>query len=479
MSDQVVAVDLGTSAVKAVGFDAAGRRLARAAADTGFLEGAAAGTLDAETVGAAVDRALAELARVRPPGAVAALVFSAAMHDVLPVDAAGRPLGPVLTWAFAGAAGEARRLAADPRAAALTGRTGVPLHAMSPLVKLRWLRRHQAGRAARRFVTLKSWLLHGLFGDWWLDHGGASGSGLYDLFTADWSDEALALAGVGRQALPELVDETTLLGPLPAAAARRWGLPKGIPVCIGGADGPLANLGAQCFAADRAVLTLGTSAAARRLHRQPNPDPSGRLFCYRAAPGHYVSGGASNNAGAALHDFARRFGLAEPQAVLAQAPPGAGGVLCLPHWFGERAPLWDSGARAAWVGLRAGHGPREALAALFEGIGYNLRHILDLMEAHSGPIGGLYVNGGLAADPALRRNLAELLGRPLYRCAEDEASARGAALLAWRALGALDRLDAWAAPPGPPAEPRPAALRLHRRRYRRYRRLLETLRALG
>ena len=178
------------------------------------------------------------------------------MHSLVGLDATPTPITPLLTWADDHAAEQATRLR-DP---ALTRRTGTPMHPMSPLAKLVWWRETDPATfaAVRCWVGVKELVLHALTGELLTDHGTASGTGLRNLDTGAWDAEALALAGLSQERLPRLVDGTQTV-PLTA----QLGLPAGTPVVVGGADGPLANLGLGAIRPGDVACSIGTSGAVR------------------------------------------------------------------------------------------------------------------------------------------------------------------------------------------------------------------------
>src|SRR4051794_26613315 len=236
---------------------------------------------------------------------VAGICFSAAMHSLLGVDGDGRPLTRMLTWADGRAEDQARRLRTGPRGLAMHRRTGTPIHAMSPVVKLRWFAENEADLAAGvpRWLGIKEYLLADLVPDGLsdpvVDAGVASGMGLYNLGDDQWDSEALEYAGITADRLPRPVPTTTSLALAPAAA-NRLGLKAGLPVVIGGADGPLANLGLGAIRPGSVACSIGTSGAVRASSNTPRVDERGRVFCYNLAPGRYVVGGAVNNGGIVL-----------------------------------------------------------------------------------------------------------------------------------------------------------------------------------
>ncbi len=454
----VLGVDVGTTATKVIAYDTEGTSVAGASEDYPLAqpEPGAAVQEPADLVAAlrtAVRSVTAELGD-RP---VAGVAFSSAMHSLLGLDADGTPLTPLITWGDTRADAQADRLRAQGRAMELHRRTGTPVHPMSPLLKLMWLREEHADLHARveRWCGVKEYLLQqwcsggGLDDDAFVvDHSVASATGLLALDTLDWDAEALDLAGVHARQLPRPVPATTVLPRLTSAAAADLGLPPGTPLVIGASDGPLANLGIGAVRPGQAACSIGTSAALRVMVEQPTVDPKGGVFCYAFLPGRYIVGGALNNGGVVLgwaHDaLAPELGEDAPALLgelAATAPPGAGGLLMLPYLLGERAPHWSSLPRGAYVGLTRAHRREHLVRAALEGVCLQLALVLDSIESAVVDVREIRATGGFARSPFWRQLLADVLGMPVEFPAGHDGSSFGAALLGMEALGLVDSID--------------------------------------
>ena len=221
----------------------------------------------------------------------------------------------------------------------------------------------------RCWAGVKELVLHALTGELLVDHGTASGTGLRNLRTENWDEEALALAGLSAERLPRLVDGNRTV-PLTADV----GLPAGTPVVVGGADGPLANLGLGAIRPGDVACSIGTTGAVRAAVDEPWVDPAGRTFCYVLAPGRWVAGGATNSGGIVLEWLREAVApdLGTPEAVLdaaAQAPPGSDGLLFLPHIVGSGrrsgsgAPAAPTSASRARTGAPTCSAPRSRARA--------------------------------------------------------------------------------------------------------------------
>ncbi|MBN1284514.1 MAG: gluconokinase, partial [Anaerolineae bacterium] len=290
-------------------------------------------------------------------GRVRALSFSGALHSLLPVDADVRPLSGALIWADTRSAAAARNLRARIDATALYRRTGCPLQAMYPLAKLLWLRDHRPDifAAARRWLSLKDYLIYRLTGRVLTEPSIASGAGCLDIGALAWDAEALALAGVAPAQLPEIRPSATQIPILPGVAAE-IGLPDDAVIVLGGSDGALANIGAGAVAPGCAALTVGTSGAVRFVAARDGAagtvsahtftHPQEKTWCYLAPGGDYLVGGAINNGGLVLNWYHDVFGAVEDEQRAAEAlAPGADGLIFLPFLTGERCPNWNADAR--------------------------------------------------------------------------------------------------------------------------------------
>lgn len=458
----VIGMDLGTSSAKAVAFGIDGSPVARGDVKAEVATPAEdRAEQDPERLVEALFAATRELAGRLAGHPVAGVACSGAMHSLMALDEANRPITPSLTWADNRAVDQAQALRARPDAAELMRRTGGVLHPMSPLVKLRWYReedRTTAERAAR-WMSAKEYLLLRLVGEPVVDRSMAGASGLYNLATRDWDPHALELAGVERGQLSRLVGTTEVLGELPRDPAERMGLAPGIPVVAGAADGCLASLGTGAMDPGIASLTIGTSGAIRRVVQAPAGDPEGRVFCYPLTDERWVIGGPVNGGGLVLRWAAERLfpelhvEALEPLA--AAVKPGAEGLLFVPALVGERAPRWDPTARAALAGLTWRHGREHVLRALFEGVAYQLATVLAVLESEGGRFTAIRASGGFTASPLWLQIVADVLGRELEIPPVEEASCFGAALLGLQALGLADAFDLARAATTDPARVRP------------------------
>jgi gluconokinase len=382
---------------------------------------------------------------------IACVSFSTAMHSLLAVDKNGRPLMNMLTWADLRSAKYAHELKEKPVAEKIYEATGVPIHAMSPLCKLIWLRNeaNDIFLKAHKFISIKEYIFFRLFGKYVIDHSIAAATGLFDEKNLCWYDEALKVADINAQHLSGLFPiehyETELLPEIKKQLQTK----NNIPFVLGGSDGALANLGCGAIHEKEAAVTIGTSGAVRVITNRYVHDEQERLFCYYLTYNIYVTGGAINNGGVVLKWFAEKI-LEESldseekfQSLLhngMQVPAGAEGLLFLPYILGERSPMWDENARGAFIGLTSAHTRAHLIKAVIEGICFALFDVLNAVEETAGVIDKIYLSGGVIQSDEWAQLFANISGKKIIVNDAADASALGAAFIGMKAVGLLDDL---------------------------------------
>ncbi|HEX3211547.1 MAG TPA: FGGY family carbohydrate kinase [Actinomycetota bacterium] len=433
---RVLALDLGTSSVRALVFDDRGVALPDVLArrptsleitDEGKAE------LDPDEVVAALGECLDELAGRGELDQVEHVATSCAWHSVIALGADGRRQTGALTWADTRAAPLVPELRSRGDMDRLHSATGARPHTLYWTVKLPWLA-GQLSPAPARYLGLAEYVTGALLGDPSASPSMASGTGLLELATATWDAQALELAGVGERALPAVAEGgwTGRLGPegarrWPALAAATWHPATG--------DGAASNVGAGCVSPDQVAINIGTSAAIRAVEPAAAAGPLHReLWRYLVDDRQVVSGAAFSGAGN-LYAWLRQVttlpaeGSVEDQ--LATVPPGSRGVVVMPYHAGSRPPLDLAAGSGAITGLSLATTPVEILAATLESVCYRLAAGYEALAATLPAEPEVVASGGaVVASPWWQQTLADVLARPVRVVDEPEASARGAALLA-------------------------------------------------
>jgi len=379
--------------------------------------------------------------------------FSSAMHSLIAVDREGEPLTPCITWADNRSARHADIIKSEHNGHEIYLATGTPIHPMSPLVKLVWMKEEEPELHARayKFIGIKEYVFFKLFGRYVIDYSIASATGLFNLRNLAWDEDALRLAGISADRLSEPVSTVYRIEGMGSEFAERMGLASDTPFIAGASDGVLANLGSGAFEPGIAAVSIGTSGAVRTVVREPVTDPKGRLFCYALKEDFWVIGGAINNGGIMFRwvrdqlatleaEEGRKLGL-DPYVYLTQlaeeVPAGSGGLLFLPLLAGERAPYWNANARGVFFGLSLFHEKKHMIRSVLEGVIYRIHSVAEALEELSGPIEEIRASGGFARSTFWRQIMADVLSTPVTVPDAIEASGLGAAQLGLLAMGEI------------------------------------------
>ncbi|MTH35270.1 carbohydrate kinase [Paracoccus limosus] len=480
-TDILIGIDAGTSVIKAVAFDLAGRQLAAAAVANRYhmgRDGAATQSLPQTWADcAAALRGLGE--KVPHLAARTAALSVTAQGDGTWLVGRDGPVGDAWLWLDARAAPTVQALAGHPQNRARFEATGTGLNTCQQGSQMAHMDAHfpELLDGAEVALHCKDWLYLNLTGVRATDPSEASFT--FGNFRDRQYDplviEALGL-GHRRNLLPQIVDGTRQTSPLTPEAAAATGLRAGTPVSLGYVDMVMTALGAGVYggqaAGDIACSTVGSTGVHLRAVRAEdvhlNAQGTGYVICL-PVPGivtqvqtnmaatlnlDWILGVAADLLSDMGQPVTHRDLVARIDGWLAQSRPGQ--IVYHPYISdaGERGPFVNADARAGFVGLSAGHRYPDLVRAVAEGLGMAMRDCYAAM----GPLPGeLRLTGGAARSGALRAILSAALNAPVRVSARDEAGAAGAAMMAAVAIGAYPDMDAciaeWVTPLLGAAEP--------------------------
>jgi gluconokinase len=429
--------------------------------------------LDAEAMFNAFASALDEVVSKGEGANIAAVAASSLASNILAVDENGNALTPAYLYSDTRDADAVVDLRARVDWRPIYDRTGCPLHTSYLPARLLWIRQTQPELFMRAscWVSLHEYFLLRLFGRSIISHSLASWTGLLDRASLDWDEEVLTLVGVSRERLSPLASAKDSLTGLDGTYSARWKALSAARFFPALGDGAAANIGSGCSDASRIAVTVGTSGALRTVvpgaiavapllqpsrsgaHRgdegSPNPPPlsiPAGLWLYHVDERRSLLGGSLNNGGNVFAYLRRTLRLPEPVAEerdLESLEPDAHGLTVLPYFAGERSPGYHGDARAAIVGLSLGTGPVEIMRATLEAVAYRMAAIFDLILLAIPAQREIIASGtALLHSPAWVQILADVIGQAITVSGEEQATARGAALLALEAVGAIrDAVD--------------------------------------
>ncbi|WP_168201553.1 xylulokinase [Phreatobacter aquaticus] len=462
----ILAVDLGTQSLRVSAITTASRRLWHWQQPvTSFIDGEANEQDPAEWA-SLIDRALAEAASagIRPDAVAAA----GPLAGWVPLDADGQALARA-TMYFDG------RTAPDTQlvASALHDRPAAPRPTIAdPLPQLLRLQREQPSWLPRLHVLLDAtgWLVHRL-----------TGHSTLDAFTAIrlYDREVVARLGIDLARFGRGVAVGENVAPLSPQYASLFGNPR-IPVIAATFDSKCAYLASGIEQDGEALDISGTVTSFGVASTRQVIDPARRIYSVPLGD-RWLVRGSMGGTGSVL-EWARATVLGNDfraiEADVAAVPPGAHGVTFLPFHSGARAPLWNPHVRGAFLGLSLDTGRPAMARAVYEGLVYGLRHIVDTMAEAGVVVADIRLAGGLARSDLLSRMKADILGRPVIRLVDYELTTLGLVVIASVGLGAFPtRGEASAALVGRAGRIEPSAL--HDAYDEPYRRYLKSAALLG
>lgn len=464
MTKLSIGVDIGTTSTKAVIFDDQGQERGKSQKAYPLLTpNTETAEQNPEDIVLAVMHTLTEtIEKAQTLGTLSHIAFSAQMHSLLLVDKNMQPLTKSITWADNRAKTIAKRYKHTDKGATLYYNTGTPIHAMSPFCKLIWIKEHQPEifNQAYKVIDIKTFVIFHLTQKCVMDMSIASSTGLFNIHHKKWDAEALEQIGIDEMSLPKVVSTLHVLSMEPEIT-QKLHLTSSVPLIIGASDGVLSNLGVDSFRPGEIAVTIGTSGAIRTVVNTPQLDPKGRTFCYILDENHYVIGGPVNNGAVTLQwlreQILQRQSIHEDEKVnlsydqmfnMAEAiQPGADGLIFQPYLSGERAPIWSSNARGAFIGFTLAHHQGHMIRAVLEGVLYNLYSVLMTLTEMTGTLPKtIKATGGFSRNPLWRQIMADIFDCEVVIPKSYESSCLGAITLGFKALGderAYDYLPNW------------------------------------
>ena len=392
-------LDIGTSGCKCTVMTAAGRTLASRYQAYAVSRTAGAHEVEAAVIWEAV-KTVVRGACAASGEPVEALCVTSFGESCVLLDGEGRELAPILLYTDPRGGEQCARLSARMGEEAIYRLSGHRPNPMYFLPKLMWYRdnRPELYDSVRLVLPVNAYVAYRLCGEAATDTTQAARTMMLDIRARDWSGELLTAAGVSRDILPPVTQAGTAVGKALPAVAEELGLPQGAKIVIGCHDQVAAAIGAGALRPGMAVNGSGTVECVTPV--------------FAAIP-----------EAAALFDGG--------YAVV----PAPGGVyvtyaffFTLPHFAGAATPYMDTGAKGAVCGLSLENDAADVYRSLLEGVAYETRVNLELLEA-----------AGIRVDRL--RIKADILGRPIDTLENDEAGTVGSILLAGLATGGYASLD--------------------------------------
>lgn len=456
-SPVLLVLDVGTTSARAALFDLNGQMVGLAGkeyrsiyGDHGIIDHDPDTWLDAlqHAIPTVVRKSLDDAAQIE------GIVVTTQRSTIVPVDHDGVPIGNAVSWQDKRTTGECGALATRISDEAVYRKTGLRIDPYFSLPKMMWLNRQMGTDKSRlfKYLTVHDYLLYQLTNRFVTDVTQASRTMLFNIVESKWDDDLAEISGISTSVLPEIVGTGSIVGHVTGAAARLFGLQQGTPVIAGGGDQQCAAVGLGAVRPGLAEVTGGTGSFLVVPSTMPIFDEERRILVSQSAvSGQYIMEAGLFTTGAVMRwirDLVTADGttpityetlLEEAQHV----PAGSNGIVVIPHFSGSAAPYWDTKARGAILNVTIGHTRGAVVRAVLEGIAIEVAKNLSIIRAllrsedtliGVAPIEMLHVSGGLSRSPLFNQIQANAYGINVRAFSNEQATARGAAILGLVAL---------------------------------------------
>ena len=475
----LLGLDLGTTNVKALVTDFAGRPLSEGSCAVRlFQKGSSGVEQDIEEIWSATRTAVREAVRSVDASGIKAVGVSSQGGALQMLDARGQPSGRVISWLDQRGTFSGQTLTAELGQEWFAQRIGHCGAGFAAGQLLR-LRKERPGllAAPNRIGFVGDVIVSRLCGRPAQDGTSCSLALLYNPSRRDYDPDLLAHLGVSSAQLPALLSAREPAGGLLPSVAQDSGLRPGIPVSAAIHDQYTAALGTGTVRAGTVMVGLGTAWVLLAVSGdQAAPATPDAFACHHVVEGLWGQILSLMNGGSALGWALALTGRAEASGedidrLLESVPPGSDGLLCWPLLSALTVPGLAPNTKGRISGLQLSHGPGHVVRAVIEGLAFELKRHIGLLRAVGVPIERLVLSGGSAASRVTPQMLAAVTELPLA-CARSRASSSlGAAIIA-RGLcepaSPLAKLAEEMVPAASHVEPAAEAVSIYRTQFEAY-----------
>ena len=432
-----IGVDLGTSAVKLLLVDDKGAILNTVTKEyplcfprPGWSEQRCEDWWNACLVG------IPELLNGFDASKVAGIGAGGQMHGLVALDKDDNVIRPAILWNDGRTFEEVEYLNGVIGKKKLSEYTANIAFAGFTAPKILWMKKNEPENFARieKIMLPKDYINYKLTGVHCCDYSDASGMLLLDVEHKCWSKEMLDICGVRESQMPELYESYEVVGHLTAQAAAALGLSEGVVVVAGAGDNAAAAVGTGTVGEGGCNISLGTSGTIFISSEKFGVDPNNALHAFAHADGGYHLMGCMLSAASCnkwfCGDILKNDDYAQEQAEITDDKLGGNRVFFLPYLMGERSPINDTDARAAFIGMSMDTQRCELVQAVLEGVAFAIRDSFEVAKALGIDIPVSKLCGGGSKSPLWRKIFANVLNIPLQMVKTEQGPGYGAAMLA-------------------------------------------------
>ncbi|WP_282801395.1 xylulokinase [Secundilactobacillus kimchicus] len=447
MSEYVLGVDLGTSAVKVSAMNKDGEIVAQQSFDyplsqphPGYSEQNPEDWVSGTTV--AIVRLILD-DQIKPEE-IEGISFSGQMHGLVLLDENRQVLRPAILWNDTRTTKQRHEIEAQLGDKFVEITKNQPLEGFT-LPKMLWVKENEPEiwAQAKTFLLPKDYVRYRMTGKLAMDYSDATGTVLLDVKAGQWSQEICDALDIPMSMCPPLMKSIDSAGKVSQSYALFSGLSTDTEVFGGGADNAAGAVGAGILSPNMVLSSIGTSGVVLKYEENADVDYHGVLqFEDHAIPDSYYSMGVTLAAGYSLNWFKKTFAqdvsFDEMVESAANSGVGANGLIYTPYIVGERAPYADADIRGSFIGVDGTHKKADFVQAVLEGIIFSFKDIMDIYDAHHNDFDTVVAIGGGAKSPLWLQIQADIFNKKVVSLENEQGPGMGAAMMAAVGLGWFD-----------------------------------------
>ena len=476
-----IGVDLGTSAVKLLLMDGKGKILNTVSKEyplefphPGWSQQAP------EDWKKAVFQGIPELLTGFDGKEVKGIGCGGQMHGLVILDGEDNVIRPAILWNDGRTAKQVDFLNNEVGKKVLSQRTANIAFAGFTAPKVLWVREEEPENFRRiaKLMLPKDYINYILTGVHSCDYSDASGMLLLDVEHKCWSKEMLDLCGLTESQMPRLFESYEKIGRVKSEIAAQLGLPEGVVVAAGAGDNAAAAVGTGVVGNGGCNISLGTSGTVFISSDKFGVDSTNGLHAFAHADGGYHLMGCMLSAASCnkwlMDEIYKTSDYAGEQVPITGDKLGKNHVYFLPYLMGERSPINDTNARAAFIGMTMDTTRADLTQAVLEGVAFAIRDSVEVARSLGIEVTSSMICGGGAKSPLWKRIMANVLNIPLNSPASEQGPGMGGAMLAMVACGeyatvadACKEMVSVAST----VEPEPELAALYEKRYQQFRQI--------
>lgn len=451
----LIGIDVGTTNWKAAAFNEEGKPVViRKTPTVTRYDQKGQGYYDPDEIWANVSNVIKQVVDACGSENIAAVSVASMAESVVPIDKKGRTYYPVIAWFDIRSRKQSQEVIDRFGRNNLFEMTGLDPNPIFSVPKIMWIRENEPEvyKKAYKWLQMSDYINWRLCGEFVTDYTLASRTLAFDIDNNKWSEEILGEMNIPKDTFPTILESGKVIGKVNNSASKLTGIPEGVPVVMGGHDHPCATIPTGVLLGRKILDSSGTAEAFLLVSGKGEKLPKenkGQRVCRYLDPSRYVLWGGIIASGASVDWGFKRFASVDEwgfekidysysslMGKVEAVPPGSNGAMYLPHLRGSGAPYWDPRSKGAFLGLKSTHTSPELMRALFEGLSFQARMVVEMEENVAGyNVESLCTVGGGTRLRMWQQIKADITGKTIEIPEVEDATALGAAFLAGVGVG--------------------------------------------